>query len=87
MRRNCDLESHNYIVGVYNDLENAIKNGINEEYSRGGKYGAFIYRSLINNPIGTKPTSLIIYNGKDISLDEARDIFIKLKDLFANAKI
>lgn len=39
---------HSYVVGVYEDLEDAKKAGVIEEYNRGGKYDADINRYVLN---------------------------------------
>ena len=39
---------HSYVVGVYEDLEDAKKAGIIEENNRGGKYDADITRYFLN---------------------------------------
>lgn len=48
MYRWGDTENHSYPIGVFSTMKKAKFAGEREEGDRGGKYTAFIYKSLLN---------------------------------------
>ncbi|MFW6219835.1 MAG: hypothetical protein ACOCZ5_01345 [bacterium] len=54
MYRWGDREKHSYLLGVYDNEDVAIKEGVKETAYRGGKYESEIYEIELNKPITKK---------------------------------
>lgn len=75
MYRWGEIKNHNYLLGVFENVEHAVNTGMEEKLSRGNKYEPYVMKSCLNGFKGSN----INYVNTNIVEKEFRGIKFYIK--------
>jgi hypothetical protein len=78
--RGGNREKHSYVVGIYDDKQEAVRNALAEEYWRGGKYECVVEEVVPNSFEREKIDYLVSCVGSWEDMEEKIDLRIQLID-------